>query len=46
MKNMIKQVKYMRDNRPELFQQFLFGVTMSILSFFQIVSVILVYVLL
>lgn len=41
MKNISKQIKYMKDNRPELFQQFIFGTTMSILSFLQIVSVIL-----
>lgn len=46
MKKMFKQIKYMKDNRPELFQQFLFGMTMATLSFLQVVSLILVYALL
>lgn len=41
MKKMFKQIKYMKDNHPELFQQFIFGVTMAVLSFLQIVSVLL-----
>lgn len=46
MKKVFKQIKYMKENRPELFQQFLFGVTMAALSFLQIVSVLLARVFL
>lgn len=46
MKKMLKQIKYMKDNRTELFQQFIFGVTMVALSFLQIVSVLLACVFL
>lgn len=41
MKKFFVQIKYMKDNRPELFQQFIFGITMAVLSFLQIASVIL-----
>jgi hypothetical protein len=41
MKKMFKQIKYMKDNRPELFQQFIFGVTMAFLSAMQSIALLL-----
>lgn len=41
MKNISKQIKYMKDNRPELFQQFIFGTTMAFLSAMQAISLFL-----
>lgn len=46
MKKALKQIKYMKSNRSDLFQQFIFGATMATLSFLQIVSVLLVCVFL
>lgn len=46
MKKALKQIKYMKNNRSDLFQQFIFGATMATLSFLQIVSVLLVCVFL
>lgn len=45
MKKTLKQIKYMKSNRSDLFQQFIFGATMATLSFLQIVSVLLSYVI-
>lgn len=41
MRKMFKQIKYTKDNRPELFLQFVFGITMAFLSFMQAISFLL-----
>lgn len=41
MRKMFKQVKYMKDNRTELFQQFIFGTMMAFLSAMQAISLFL-----
>lgn len=39
MKKVLNQIKFMKKNRPELFQQFLFGIAMVALSLLQAVAV-------